>query len=216
MWNKVYQWGSLLGLAGVLVVAPNAVADDQYQVGCDNYAKGDFAAARTAFQEALKSRAKAWQVHYQLANTLLQLRDAPAAKAEYQQTLALTPDAAVKAQCQSAIRYLSLNKTLPAVEPEGPKPTIIKPGEDDDDEATPVKAAPPPATTSAEEAHKRTVEAQKAQIMRKANYEVDKVRRDVSAQIQSDSDRETEIKSSGDARIEKIMKEARDKADQVH
>jgi len=69
----------------------NASAQSSYQKGMVAYFGGDLAGAKSAFQQAISSDAKAYQAHYSLGVVLERLGDA-SALTEYRQATTIQPD----------------------------------------------------------------------------------------------------------------------------
>ncbi|HEY9787924.1 MAG TPA: tetratricopeptide repeat protein [Candidatus Obscuribacterales bacterium] len=75
--------------------------------GVASYSKGDYASARISLTAATQQNPGNWLGHYYLANTLVQLRQYEAAKAEYTRCMELNAPASYAAYCQKAISQMS-------------------------------------------------------------------------------------------------------------
>ena len=161
---------SALAAAAILVTATATFAVDENTLGNQNYQKGNFAAAKAHYLKAIAAAPDRWDVHYQLANTCLQLKDKESAKKSYIRCLSLNPTAEIRTHCERAVGYLAglpLAPTLAPAPAPTPQPKV--------QEQIPSYLGPSetaPAKTDAE----IQKDATRERIMREAEAEIVKMR----------------------------------------
>jgi tetratricopeptide (TPR) repeat protein len=163
---------SALAAAAIFVTATATFAADESTLGNQNYQKGNFAAAKVHYLKAIAAAPDRWDVHYQLANTCLQLKDKEGAKKSYIRCLSLNPTAEIRTHCERAVGYLAGLPLAPTPTPApvtAPTP-IPKVQEQIPSYLSPSEAAP--AKTDAE----IQKEATRERIMREAEAEIVKMK----------------------------------------
>ncbi len=160
----------IIGAAAVAVLlsCPLPGRADEYSQGTESYAVGNFIKAKQHFAKAVAAKPKSWQAHYQLANTLIQLKDSANAKKSYLKCLASNPPADTRAHCERAIAYIASNPTLAAPAAAAPvyRPSMYTSG-------TRSSSA---STTSAPADPNEKIEEQRSRIMQEAEAQIVKMR----------------------------------------
>lgn len=193
-----------------------AFADDPYGQGCQLYKNGNYSAALNDFLRAEAAYPRNPVVHYQLANTYLQLHRRSEAKEEYSRCLSLRPDATTASYCQKMMDYLSGGGSSSNT----PARAAISKGASD---------VPPPINDP--------LASRKEEIMRKAQEEANAIRADADRQIREMSDntnqriynvqtgelatgistaQSEQIKSEAEEKANRILEQARDKVEHMH
>lgn len=161
---------SALAAVAIFLTTTATFAADENALGNQNYLKGNFAAAKVHYLKAIASSPERWDVHYQLANTCLQLKDKEGAKKSYIRCLSLSPTAEIRTHCERAVGYLAGLPLAPTLAPvPAPTPTP-KVQEQIPSYLSPSETAP--AKTDAE----IQKEATRERIMREAEAEIVKMR----------------------------------------
>ncbi|MBC8000284.1 MAG: hypothetical protein IAF58_20175 [Leptolyngbya sp.] len=99
--------------SAILLCMSPALADS-YSDGAAQYSAGNYSGAKIHLMKATVAKPKSWQAHYQLANTLVALKDSASAKRSYSKCLACNPPADIRENCQRAIIYMNSNPKLAA------------------------------------------------------------------------------------------------------
>jgi tetratricopeptide (TPR) repeat protein len=102
-----------VGLSIIFVLYLPAFAADAYQAGCKYYASGNWQAAKSAFQQVIRKDPKSYKAQYQLANTLIQLKDYASAAQAYKACLMCNPDPLTAQNCRRAQAFLMQPQALP-------------------------------------------------------------------------------------------------------
>ncbi|MBA3857624.1 MAG: hypothetical protein C0507_12010 [Cyanobacteria bacterium PR.3.49] len=97
----------LLAALGILITSClPSFANEAFAIGCSHYKQGKFPMAKAFFLKAVQDDPTCIASHYQLANTLFQLREYDRSAAEYNACLSLKPDARMRAFCVSAMSQI--------------------------------------------------------------------------------------------------------------
>lgn len=97
----------LLAALGIFVSAClPSFANEAFTIGCTHYKQGKFPMAKAFFLKAVQDDPTCIASHYQLANTLFQLREYDRSIAEYNACLSLKPDARMRSFCVSAMSQI--------------------------------------------------------------------------------------------------------------
>lgn len=198
-------------------------AKNAYAQGCESYKKGDYRTALGLFLQAAAAYPKSAVVHYQLANTYLQLHNRSQAKESYSRCLSNNPDVKTAEYCRKMVDFLSgtrINQTA-----QGPKSSDKKPFESEAN------------AESHQDKSQRELDERKARIMEKAEEEAKVIRAEADRQIKEMnqntnqlvrdpqtgelstgiSSREVDqIKGEAEARAKKIIDQAQDRVNHMH
>jgi len=96
----------VVAVAAILAGGPALAASD-FERGNELYAKGQFQAACDAYIDSICAKPKYYPAHYQMGNALMKLGKFADAQTEYEMTLEMYPDAATKANCKKALKFLT-------------------------------------------------------------------------------------------------------------
>ncbi len=162
---KSALYGSGFSLLISLFASGPSWASDPFVDGCASYCSGNFGKAKEEFLQAIKAKPKSWQAQYQLANSLLQLKDSVNAKLAYQKCLTLKPDSTVKAECESAIAYIT-NPPKPQVAPPAARPLqVVRPVSQSESSAD--------NATAADDSRQAEIAARRANVMADGKRQVE-------------------------------------------
>ena len=222
MCHKFYLSMLLLFSLTVFPFYPS-LANNAYTRGCESYKRGDYRTALGLFLQAAATYPKSAVVHYQLANTYLQLHNRSQAKEAYSRCLSNNPDVKTVEYCRKMIDFLSgtrINQTA-----QGPKSGDKKPFE-----------SQAPAESYQDKA-RRELDERKAQFMEKAEEKAKTIRDEADRQIKEMnqntnqlvrdpqtgdlspgiSSREADqIKGEAEAQAKKIIDQAQDRVNHMH
>lgn len=165
-----------LFMAAVAIISVPASNADEYSLAVGKYGEGKFSEALTHFNKAAQAQPKSWKVQYQLANTLLQLKEIEKAKKSYQKCLSLNPPADAKANCQRAISYLN-NPPQPAA-PAPYRPSMYQRSSSSSSSSGDSSGA---GLSTAE----RDKEAARARITREGEAEIQKMKAEEEERLKS-------------------------------
>lgn len=146
---------------------------DSYSDGAAHYAAGNYAGAKTHLMKAAAAKPKSWQIHYQLANTFVALKDSANAKRSYEKCLSLNPPADIRANCQRAVAFIASNPKLEA-------PVVV---------AAPISkkmytSGSTGSSSNAGSSPSAEAEARRAKILEEAEVEVAKMRESEKARLE--------------------------------
>jgi len=193
-------------------LSSSSLAADSYSQGCQSYSKGDYQTALSFFLKATAAYPTSPAVHYQLANTYLQLHRRAEAKQEYSRCLSNNPDAKTAEYCRKMVNYLGGGQPTQATSATGAglkQPS--KPGS---------SSADSPTTKAALERERR-----KAEIVSKAEADANAIKDEAKRQIkeleensqQVIRDPQTGLPTTGipPAQSKAIMDEAEERANRI-
>jgi tetratricopeptide (TPR) repeat protein len=143
--------------------ASTGQASDPLTLGMQQYNSSNFAAAKTQLELAVKQHPTSAQLQYILGNTYFQLRNKTEAIKAYEACLALKPNPTVGSYCQKMLSHLK-----PSASVSSTSSATSAQGSDGKNESDPVQAK---------------IEARRKEIMRRAEEECNKVRKETQAQI---------------------------------
>ncbi len=210
----------VIGFATVAIALQQqlVLAEDTYSQGCLYYKSGNYNAALSSFLRAEAAYPNNAVVHYQLGNTFLQMHRRSEAKEEYQKCMTLRPDPTTASYCTKMIDYLAGSSGGSSISKSSGSE---KPARD--------PAAPPPINDG--------LAARKEEILRKAQTEANAIRAEADKTIREMSENTNQrvydtqsgelktgigsvqaeqIKADAEERANKILEQARDKADHMH
>lgn len=97
----------LLAALGIFITAClPSFANEAFSVGCGYYKQGKYPLAKAFFLKAVQDDPSCIASHYQLANTLFQLREYDRSIGEYNACLKLNPDARMRSFCVAAMSQI--------------------------------------------------------------------------------------------------------------
>lgn len=183
-----------------------ASAQTDLEQGAKLYVAKDYSRARPYFEKVLKDSPNNWQAHYYLANTLLATGEKSKAIKEYEACQKTCTDQSTNLRCLEGIRQASM------IPPPKPAPT----------------PKPKATTGTASNIPSETVsplldEKRRASILRVAQEEVARIKREAKEQIEQEKaasetseghtspfteGREQEIERDAEAKCRKVMKDA--------
>jgi tetratricopeptide (TPR) repeat protein len=155
-----------------------AQSGDPLSLGMQQFNLGNYLAARTQLELALRQHPKSAKLQYVLGNTYFQLGNRAQAQQAYEACLSLNPDATVSTYCQKMLSHLK-----PAGSPASISGAFGSGGEH----------APSSDPAQAK------IEARRKEIMHRAEEECDRVRKETQAQI-------AEAESNGNRWVRSIEK----------
>lgn len=186
------------------------LAVDAYSLGSDSYRKGDYKSALSFLVKAVRSYPSYPAVHYQLANTYLQLRRQAEAKLEYSRCLALDPDPTTAAYCRRMITFLSGGQSPPRGSEQGGNYTeagrTVTPSEDIENESPQAKTA-------------IALERRKQEILMAAEKEARAIREEANRRIQDISETSNQLvvnRDTGDVSTGISSRQAREIQDEAN
>jgi hypothetical protein len=102
-----------LSAAAALFCSTSACATDLVAEGNKEYRLGHYDVARAYYREAAASNPLSYQLHYQIGNASMNVRDYVAAQGSYAFCLKLNPSADVKTQCYRALAFIKSELNQP-------------------------------------------------------------------------------------------------------
>lgn len=107
------RWKCKLSMsaAAALFCSTAAGATDFVAEGNKEYRLGHYDVARAYYKEAAASNPFSYQIHYQIGNASMNVRDYVAAQGSYELCLKLKPSADVRAQCYRALAFIQSELT---------------------------------------------------------------------------------------------------------
>lgn len=163
--------GSLAGLSFYLVLlvltlcsgqAARCQSADPLALGMQQYNANNFAAAKTQLEIAVRQHPTSAQLEYVLGNTYFHLGDKAQAIKAYEACVSLNPSPTVSGYCQKMLTHL---KPAASVASNGPS------------------AAAGGDSSGEPDAAQSKIQAKKREIMKRAEEECNKVRKETQAQI---------------------------------
>lgn len=102
-----------MSAAATLFCSTSAGATDLVAEGNKEYRLGHYDVARAYYREAAASNPLSYQLHYQIGNASMNVRDYVAAQGSYEFCLKLNPSADVKTQCYKALAFIKSELSQP-------------------------------------------------------------------------------------------------------
>lgn len=219
-------------LALTLSVSAQAVWSSpktDYEEGCKSYEAKDYETAKAKLTKASQAQPKHWASHYQLANTLVQLKQFAEAKVAYNKCLGTKPPAEIADRCMKAISFLTTAETQ-AVQAAKQPPSAAPPAEPEKKVETPAEPPPPETREQAKvreekERVEKVLEGKRKLILNDAQARAKRIREDAETRIKEEKENyndwafnpeEGQVKSRFPAEREQEMKnEAEEKAKRV-
>ncbi len=193
------------------ITLPVLASSSDLAEGIKLYNAKEFASARPILAKAVSESPKSWRAHYYLANVNLVLGKASMAKYHYEACLQNCTNPTIVAHCNAGIARVDKHSSQ----------ANVAANKSEDEEQT--KGAKPISDADVQK------EKRKAEIMRLAKEDVEKIRKQTKEQLESEiethgqawrnretgerrfgisKDREAEIEREGEERSTKIMQEA--------